>query len=423
MKYMIVISFDAVSSKDLEILKTLPNFKELIKNGSLVENVESVYPSLTYPAHTTIVTGKYPKNHGIIDNTIFKLNDFNPNWYWYKKYIKCPTLYDLAKEKGLKTCSLLWPVTARSSNTIDYNMPEIFAPKPYQNQMIMSAFAGTLKFQLDINKKFGHIRKGISQPALDNFVTEAFKYTIEKYKPNLTFVHFTDVDTQRHNFGYFNKEVKEALYRHDKRLGEIVASLKKVNIYNETSIVALGDHSQLNVKNVIRLNKLFLENGLIEVNNSNKIINYKAISKSLDGSCYIYIKDKKYKSKIEELLKSLKNKNLIDFYLNNNEILLSGADSNADFMLEASYGYYFIDTINGKFIENVQGSNFHKATHGYSPKKKDYGTFFIGSGVGFRKNVVLPSGKLINHGPTLAKILGVDLKDTDGQAVLEILDI
>ena len=88
MKYMIVISFDAVSSKDLEILKTLPNFKELIKNGSLIENVESVYPSLTYPAHTTIVTGKYPKNHGIIDNTIFKLNDFNPNWYWYRKYIK-----------------------------------------------------------------------------------------------------------------------------------------------------------------------------------------------------------------------------------------------------------------------------------------------------------------------------------------------
>lgn len=423
MKYMIVISFDAVSSKDLEILKTLPNFKELIKNGSLIENVESVYPSLTYPAHATIVTGKYPKNHGVIDNTIFKLNDFNPNWYWYRKYIKCKTLYDLAKEKGLKTCSLLWPVTARSSNTIDYNMPEIFAPKAYQNQIIMSAFAGTLKFQLDINKKFGHIRKGLSQPALDNFVTESFKYTIEKYKPNLTFVHFTDVDTQRHNFGYFNKEVKEALYRHDKRLGEIIASLKKANIYNETSIVVLGDHSQLDVKNVIRLNKLFLENGLIEVNNSNKIVNYKAISKSLDGSCYIYIKDKKYKSKVEELLKSLKNQNLIDFYLNNNEILLSGADSNADFMVEASYGYYFIDNLNGEFIENVQGSTFHKATHGYSPKKKDYETFFIGSGIGFKKNVVLSSGKLINHGPTLAKILGVDLKDADGQAVLEILDI
>ena len=113
-KYMVVISFDAVSSEDVEVLKNLPNFKKLIENGSWIKRVDSIYPTLTYPAHTTIVTGKYPSNHGIIDNTVFKVGDFLPNWYWYRNKIKGDTLYDLARDKGLTTCSLLWPVTGKA---------------------------------------------------------------------------------------------------------------------------------------------------------------------------------------------------------------------------------------------------------------------------------------------------------------------
>ena len=61
-KYMIVISFDAVSCEDLEVLRKLPNFSKIIKEGALIKNVDSIYPSLTYPAHATIVTGRYPKS-------------------------------------------------------------------------------------------------------------------------------------------------------------------------------------------------------------------------------------------------------------------------------------------------------------------------------------------------------------------------
>ena len=54
-KYMVVISFDAVSSEDVEVLKNLPNFKKLIENGSWIKRVDSIYPTLTYPAHTLII--------------------------------------------------------------------------------------------------------------------------------------------------------------------------------------------------------------------------------------------------------------------------------------------------------------------------------------------------------------------------------
>ena len=425
-KYMVVISFDAVSSEDIEVLKNLPNFKKLIENGSWIKRVDSIYPTLTYPAHTTIVTGKYPNNHRIIDNTIFKVGDFVPNWYWYRNKIKGQTLYDLAMEKGLTTCSLLWPVTGKAK--ITYNMPEIFAVKPYQHQLFMSAGAGTLGFQLDINKRFGNLRKGIEQPYLDNFVIEAAKYTIKKYAPNLMLIHFTDVDTNRHHYGYRNNVIDDAFIRHDKRLGEIIDALKERGIYDECTIVALGDHSHLDASKVIKLNALFRKEGLIKINEKGKVLDYKSICKSLDGSCYIYLKDKNDTETIEKI-KSLIADLPIDFILEGNEIRDAGGDEEASFMIEASLDYYFVDDIYGEVIDEIKDEEVgvkphrHKATHGYSPKKENYTTFFIGSGRGFKKGVVIDKGNLINHGPTLAKILGLKFKDIDGEAIEEILNI
>ena len=431
-KYLIVISFDAVSSEDINKLKQLNNFKYLIDNGSLITNVESIYPTLTYPAHATIMTGMYPKNHGIINNTLNEFSDSNPNWYWYRKYIKSNTLYDLASENGLTTAALLWPVSGRSS--IDYNLTEIFAPKPWQNQLVMSALSGSIKFQLDLNKRFGHLRKGLSQPALDNFVHESAKYTITKYKPNLLLIHYTDVDTNRHHYGYDSKEANEALLRHNERLGEIIQALKEANIFEESTIVTLGDHSALDGNYMIRLNSLFRQAGLLKVNKNGVIKSYKAVAKSCDGSSYVYLKDKNdmetYK-KVKDLLENLKNNDdsPIEFILNSIEAEKEGADPNCSFMIEANKNFYFVNEALGNIIDKVEenevGKISHrtKATHGYHPSKPNYNTFFISCGKGIKKGVKIDGGKLINHGPTLAKILGINLGKTDGIAEDRILEL
>ena len=67
-KRVMVISFDAAGSADLAYLKTLPHFKRILSEAALCPHVNSVYPSLTYPAHTSIVTGRMPKNHGVVNN-------------------------------------------------------------------------------------------------------------------------------------------------------------------------------------------------------------------------------------------------------------------------------------------------------------------------------------------------------------------
>lgn len=428
-KYVIVISFDAVSEEDLEFLSKQPNFSKLIKNGALIKNVESVYPSLTYPAHATIVTGKYPKNHGVINNTVLDFKNDNPDWYWYRKYIKGDTIFDLAEKSGMKTCSILWPVTARSK--ITYNMPEIFCTKRYDNQILKSALAGSKIYQVNMNKRFGYLRQGIDEPYLDNFATEVAKKTIRELKPNLILLHLIDSDSQKHKYGIENKEVIESLKRHDERLGEIIESLKLAGIYEDSTIIALGDHSQINVNNVIKLNSILMKNDLINVN-GNKIKSYKAIAKSCDGSSYIYLKNKndvETRKKVRDILNELKNKysNVIEEVYNNEEIKNLGADINASFMIEAKRGYYFIDDFLGEAIEVIDESSKikHKlrASHGYLPSRDNYKTFFIAYGKTIKKGVVLEKGKLINHGPTIAKILDIDLRDCDGIVEERILNL
>lgn len=428
-KYVIVISFDAVSEEDLEFLSKQPNFSKLIKNGALIKNVESVYPSLTYPAHATIVTGKYPKNHGVINNTVLDFKNDNPDWYWYRKYIKGDTIFDLAEKSGMKTCSILWPVTARSK--ITYNMPEIFCTKKYDNQILKSALAGSKIYQVNMNKRFGYLRQGMEEPYLDNFATEVAKKTIRELKPNLILLHLIDTDSQKHKYGIKNKEVIESLKRHDERLGEIIESLKLAGIYEDSTIIALGDHSQINVNNVIKLNSILMKNDLINVN-GNKIKSYKAIAKSCDGSSYIYLKNKndvETRKKVRDILNELKNKysNVIEEVYNNEEIKNLGADINASFMIEAKRGYYFIDDFLGEAIEVIDESSKikHKlrASHGYLPSRDNYKTFFIAYGKTIKKGVVLEEGKLINHGPTIAKLLDIDLRDCDGIVEERILNL
>ncbi|MGN1400687.1 MAG: alkaline phosphatase family protein, partial [Bacillus sp. (in: firmicutes)] len=82
-KHMIIISFDCLSSLDMDALPKLPHFRGLLQKAAVCKHVQSVYPSLTYPCHATIVTGRYPARHGIINNTRLQPGASSPDWFWH----------------------------------------------------------------------------------------------------------------------------------------------------------------------------------------------------------------------------------------------------------------------------------------------------------------------------------------------------
>lgn len=429
-KHLIVVSFDGLSSTDFNIVSEMPNFKAFLENASYCKHVYSVYPTVTYPAHATIVTGQYPKHHGIINNTLLQPGRESPDWYWHRKHIKSETIYDLAIEQGMAVAALLWPVTAGAK--IQYNMPEIFANRPWQNQILVSLRSGSPYFQFDMNRRFGHLRKGIKQPNLDNFTHQVLLDTLRNKRPDVTLVHYTDLDTMRHYSGYDSKEAKDALERHDARLGDIIAVLSDCGMYQDSTVILLGDHSSLEEDKIINLNVLLKEKGYIYADEKGKVISYSAICKTCDGSTYVYSKnrDEIFCRELYELIKEFNDEyQCIEAIYNGNEAAEFGADPDCTFMLEAKKGYYFLDALEGELIRQIQPGEAGRvphvtlSTHGYSPYKPDYTTVFLASGKGIREGIVVEEMSLVDEGPTLARLMGLSLSAADGKIIKDFLDI
>lgn len=428
-RYFIIISFDALGKNDLNVLKSLPGFSKLMETASYSDHVFSVYPSLTYPCHTSISTGMFPMNHGVVSNTLLQVNRKSPDWNWERNNIKADTFYDAAMRKGLTTAALLWPVTGKSK--ITYNLPEIFPNRPWENQIMVSLKNGSPKYLLELAAKFGHLLKGIGQPWLDNFVEASAHHTIKEKRPNVIMIHFVELDAMRHNFGYHSKEAKNALLSYDDKLFNMMKLLEDEGIMDKTTLFVLGDHDQIPVSKAMHLNAVFKAKGLIQTNKQ-KITDYDAYVKSEDGSAYVYLKNPKdtlMVEKVKTILQALKER--ADFGIeeiySQKEAIAFGANRNCSFMLEAKRGFIFEDshikpTLMDLYEEKKKDGSYGKSAHGFSPFKEDYQTVFFATGKGIKKNIHIESMSLIDEGPTFAHVMGTRLNGTDGRILHEIIE-
>src|SRR5580692_5574308 len=115
---------DYITAADAHGAK-VPNLRRFMKEGTYADGVTGVVPTVTYPSHTTLVTGVWPATHGIFANTTFDpLQKNYQGWYWYAEDIRVPTLWDVASKAGRTTASIQWPVTVGAK--ITWNIPEIW---------------------------------------------------------------------------------------------------------------------------------------------------------------------------------------------------------------------------------------------------------------------------------------------------------
>jgi len=416
-KKILVLSFDALGGEDFEYMKEKPEFKEFFDQAAICTNVSSIYPSVTYACHTSIVTGKYPKNHGVIANTLLQPKRVNaPDWYWQRKYIKSDTIFDAAIRSGMTVGAFLWPVTGRSK--IHYLLPEIFPNRIWDNQMVAALRNGTPSFILGIFKRYRHLLNGIHQPHLDDFVTQSVIYTLKAKAPDMMLIHFTDLDSARHNHGVRAKEAYKAIDRLGDRFARIMATLKEENLFDSTTVVILGDHFQLDYHTKVPLNNRLADAGWLKFNDG-KVMDWKALVKSNGGSAYVYVKDGNVdRVGLRAFLDELKGRpeNGIERILTGKEAGIEGADPKCAFMLEAKVGYVFTDFLGG-------GEKGKRADHGYHPIwKNNYATFYAMAGVGVKQGAKVDQMSLVDIAPTWARILGLELGDVEGEVVEGMLE-
>ncbi|WP_395323309.1 alkaline phosphatase family protein [Levilactobacillus parabrevis] len=411
---LVVISLDAMGSRDLdEHLEELPNLRRLVVTGTRVRKVRGIYPTLTYPSHTTIITGQYPAVHGIVNNTKMQPQRQSPDWYWYQRDVKVPTLYDLVRQKHEKTAAFLWPVTAGSK--ITYNLAEIFPNRIWTNQVLVSLKASSPAFLLRMNQRYGHLRRGIQQPELDDFITACAIDTLVHKKPTLTLIHLVDMDSMRHRYGVRSAEAMAALKRLDTRVGKLIDATIAAGTFSATNFAILGDHYQINVDHMIHLNQAFAKRGWLTPTVNGTVKNdWHVWAKSCDGSTYVYTRNFADSKHLQQVLEETPG---VARVIDGRTAAKRGADPHCRFMVEAEAGYYFTDeTGRPDVVEAVdpeslgQPDRYH-GVHGYDPDKPDYFTTLVLNGPAIKPNQIIDEARLIDEAPTFAKLLNVQFPE------------
>jgi predicted AlkP superfamily pyrophosphatase or phosphodiesterase len=420
-KYLIVISYDAFSEDQWEMASRLPNLSKLIKSGAHSNQLKSVYPTLTYVVHTTIATGVYPDKHGIHHNNPFQpfVKEKEQSWFWFRNAIKVPTIYDAAREHNLSTSGILWPVSGKSS--IQYNIPEIRAINN-ENQALKVLKSGSPLYCIEMELKYGRLRKGIEQPYLDDFTTKCAIETIKRKKPNLLMMHLIDLDDAKHVYGTDSDEVMQVITRMDKRLGDIMQAVDDAGIKEDTIFLVLGDHGQFNVRYKVHLNNLLQEKGLIYEDNGE--MKWRAYFQCGGGAAYLHIKegDEEAERLALAVIQEYMNDDAsgIEEMYTREQLNQLHVGPSAKYMLEARRGYCFDESMDEPTIVDLNKQGIKYATHGYSPNKEDYRCNLVISGNKVKSDFPIGDLEMVDIAPTMAKILGIDFKPCDGRVLDEI---
>ena len=422
-KHLIVISYDAFSEDNWELARSLPNLSKLIRNGAYSTKLKSVYPSITYVVHSTIVTGVYPDKHGIIHNNPLQpfVEEKDQSWYWFRNDIKVPAIYDALNERGMSSAGILWPVSGKAS--IKYNLPEMAAIKN-ENQILKILRNGNPLYCINMELKYGRFRNGIEQPNLDDFTAMCASETIKKKKPNLLLMHLIELDDTKHKHGTDSMEVEKTIISMDRRIGTLLDAVEEVGLQDDTVFIVVGDHGQINVKRKVHLNNLLREKGLIYEENGE--MKWRAYFQSTGGSAYLHIKqnDEEAEKLVADVLQEMRQEEMygIERIYSRNELDSLHVDASIKYMLEAKVDYSFEDSLAESTVIDLEKQGIKYATHGYLPDKENYRCNVIISGPSIKSDYPLGEIEMVDIAPTMAKILGIDFHHCDGRSLDEIFN-
>lgn len=428
MPKLLVFCIDALCASDIEFMRTLPNFGQILRHGALVEKVEPVFPALTYCCHTSILTGTYVGRHGIVHNEMLtRGGKRGAPWYSLKQQISGKTLLDEAREQGLTTCSLAWPVSGAAD--YDFNMPMI-VPYSYQGYEPEKWLVGTATANLMERYFYKHGRylKGPTR-SLDLFTMALALDILEDYEqPDVMLVKMCDLDGVRHMHGVYHDKTRQQLRTHDEELGAILESLRRQGTLDDTNLVVLGDHGQTDINDVLFMNLLLKEHGFLQTDEAGNLVSFDAFCHSARLTAFIELRDPEDPELVQrtrEFLESLRTDPEIqlDLVLDAKEAEREyGLVGPFDFVIESRLPISFDERTRGDSIWGSLTPDYHMvaATHGGSPRRQELTTFFA-CGPSIQPTVVEDPRSMVDLAPTMANMLGFSMTNIDGVPIKEIL--
>jgi predicted AlkP superfamily pyrophosphatase or phosphodiesterase len=407
---------DYITAADAHGAK-VPNLRRFLKEGTYAEGVVGVVPTVTYPSHTTLVTGVWPAKHGILANATFDpLRQNQEGWYWYTEDIRVPTLWDVAAAAGRTTASIQWPVTVGAH--ITWNIPEYWRANTPDDAKLLRALS-TRGLLEEAGAELGEFRDGSDTSAKgDEILGRYTEWILEKKRPSLLTLHLSSLDHIQHQTGPFSPEDIAVLESIDATIGRIRATAEKL-APRQAYIAVVSDHGFVRTDAQLNLFPLFIEAKLVTVNDKEKITDWKAIPWPTGGSAAIVLKDpgdSATLSQVRELLAKVASDpaNGVDRILEAEELHKGGGYPTASFFVGLKSGWRTGSALEGPVLSKTKVGG----AHGAMPDLPDlHASFFlIGPGVPVGKS--LGTIDMRDVAPTLAHEVGLALPTADGKILL-----
>ena len=406
-RQVIVISIDglpAYSFTDPNV--SLPTLKRLGREGAIAEGMRTVNPAVTWPNHTSMVTGVSPARHGLLMNGMpVRGGEGKPlrvePWVPKHELVLAPTVYDLAHAAGLTTAEVDW-VAIHQPKTITWS----FAERPMLEDAIPKEMiaAGTIT-EADVREfaKTLIVRR-------DEIWTEAAVHILKKHKPNLLLFHLLATDSNQHRYGARSLGGNTALALADAHVRRIVEAAGE-----NTTVFVVSDHGFKTYDKVIHPNAFLAAKGLAE--------DVWVIPEG--GSALVYITRSGKKTELAPKLKAefagLRGVSRVIEPADFAGLGLPAPNERmADMVLLADDRYAFDGGATGEPVTDVPSGSTPGA-HGYINSDPAMNAAFVAWGAGIKRGVRLGSIRNLDVAPTIAHLLGLEMKNIEGNLLTEIL--
>jgi len=229
---VILVSIDGFRADYFELHKP-PTLNALANKGVRARWMKPVYPTKTFPAHYSIVTGLYPDNHGLIENNMFDTErglSFglanrqavqDPRWWGGEP------IWNTAQKQGQIAAAYFWPGT---ETAIGGMQPKFW--KDYDGKVPNDTRVDTVLGWLDLP---------VAQ------------------RPTMITMYFSDVDDAGHNHGPESPENREAVLRVDANIKRLVDGLAARGILEQVNLIFTSDHGMApyKMRNAVVLDEMF----------------------------------------------------------------------------------------------------------------------------------------------------------------------
>ena len=405
-RMVVVISLDGFPAYDLDDPKLpIPALRALIADG-VSARMSTVNPTVTWPNHTTLVTGVRPDEHGLLVNgTLVATNGWPPvkidPMIDQRRMVHARTVYDAAHDAGLTTAQVDW-VAINNAPSITWAFSEWAAPpSPLAQEMVE--------------------KRAIAAADIDNFTksnilfrdqiwTKAGVYLIREHKPNLLLLHLLSLDSTHHQYGPKTLAANGAIAFLDSCVAQLVAAIRDAGMIDRATIFVVADHGfkayTKSIRPAVALNAAGLGG--------------KAHVVPEGGSALVYLDRAARAELAPRAMKALEGVEGIERVVTPAGYAALGLPAPdrdpqmSDLFLIAKSGYSFSGATGGPVTAETPQVG---GGHGYVSTDPEMDAIFIASGYGIAGGTRLDKIANIDVAPTLAKLLGVALPSAKGKAL------